>query len=199
MQKRYSSTNQTLHWLTALCMFAILPLAWVMTSMRHDAPPRDTLFAWHETLGLIVLLVTACRIVWRIFDGPPPYPARVARWESGLAHATYWLFFVVLLWMPVTGFLTASYGGHRIKLFDLVLTPTILPKDDAQHKLFDSLHLLGQWAVYALIALHLSAVAFHLIWSGTGVLGRMLPANATEPQEDCEPAAQHQPARSFIS
>lgn len=37
---RYSSINQALHWLTALCMFAILPLAWVMTNMPTDAPSR---------------------------------------------------------------------------------------------------------------------------------------------------------------
>ena len=35
---------------------------------------------------------------------------------------------------------------------------------------------------YALIGLHISAVAFHLTWTKSGVLGRMLPAYATEPE-----------------
>src|ERR1700683_60915 len=168
MQRRYSSSNQALHWLTALCIFAVLPLAWVMTNMPLDAPSRATLFAWHETLGLIVLFFTVCRIVLRLYDGPPPYPAQVARWERHLAHATYWVFFFVLLWMPITGFLTASYGGHRINLFNMILTPVILLKDNSRAKSFTSLHLLGQWAVYVLIVLHLGAVAFHVIWAKTG-------------------------------
>lgn len=188
MQRRFSSINQALHWSTAFCMFAILPLAWVMTNMPLDAPRRAELFAWHETLGLIVLLITACRIVRRIFDGPPSYPASVARWERRLARATHWLLFLVLLWMPVTGYLTASYGGRQVKLFDAVLAPAILEKNDAQQKLFVSLHLFGQWAVYLLVALHLSGVAFHLIWTKAGVLGRMLPAHAAEPKEESEAA-----------
>lgn len=191
MQTRYSSVNQALHWLTALCMFAILPLAWVMTNMPTDAPSRAALFAWHETLGLIVLLVTAGRIVWRRFDGAPPYPATVARWERRLAHATSAVFFLALVWMPVTGFLTAAYGGHQVELFNFIQTPAILPKDVGRAELFTFLHLAGQWAVYALVALHLSAVAFHLIWSKAGVLGRMLPADATEPKHDRRPVSNH--------
>ena len=143
MQKRYSPINQTLHWVTALRIFTILPLAWVMTNMPRDASSRADLFAWHETIGLVILFITGCRIVRRIFDGPPPYPARVARWERGLARATHWLLFLVLLWMPITGYLTASYGGHRVKLFDVVLAPALLPKNDEQQKLFVSLHLFG--------------------------------------------------------
>jgi cytochrome b561 len=181
VQRRFSPINQALHWVTAICMFAILPLAWVMTNAKPGTPLDEALFNWHKTLGVIVLLVTAFRIGWRFIDGPPPYPPAVARWEQVLAHAAYWLFFAVLLWMPVTGFLTSYYGGHPIKLFNLIPTPPLLPKDETRAKVFDSLHLFGQWAVYGLIALHLSAVAVHLMWRKDGVLGRMLPAYATDP------------------
>jgi cytochrome b561 len=188
MQPRYSAINQAVHWITALCMFAILPLAWVMTNAKEGSPFSEALFNWHKTLGGIVLLVTLFRIVWRLVDRPPPYPPIVAAWDRTLAHVVYWLFFAVLVWMPMTGFLTSAYGGHPTKLFNLVPTPQLLPKDKNLGELFGALHGLGQWAVYALIVLHLSAVAFHLIWGRDGVLGRMLPANAAEPTAE-EPAA----------
>jgi len=181
MQPRYSRTNQALHWATAICMFAILPLAWVMTNAKEGTPFSSALFNWHKTLGGIVLLVTAVRIVWRFRDPPPSYPPAVAAWDRMLAHIVYWLFFAVLIWMPVTGFLTSTYGGHATRLFNLVPTPLLLPKDKDLSDLFGTLHSAGQWAVYGLIGLHLCAVAFHLIWRHDGVLGRMLPANAAEP------------------
>jgi cytochrome b561 len=181
MQPKYSPMNQALHWITALCMLAILPLAWVMTNAKEGTPFSTALFNWHKTLGGIVLIVTAIRIVWRFRDPPPPYPAAVAAWDRMLAHIVYWLFFAVLIWMPVTGFLTSTYGGHATKLFNAVPTPLLLPKDKDLSGIFGTLHGLGQWAVYALIGLHLSAVAFHLIWRRDGVLGRMLPPNAAEP------------------
>jgi cytochrome b561 len=176
--------NQALHWITVACMLAILPLAWVMTNTKEDGPYVATLFNWHKTLGAIVLLVTAFRIYWRFRDPPPPYPPAIANWERLLAHTVYWLFFAGLILMPVTGALTSYYGGHPTKLFDLIPTPQLLPKDKELSELFGELHLWGQWVVYALIAAHLGAVALHVIWRRDGLLGRMLPQNAAEPAAD---------------
>ena len=182
MQARYSATNQAPHWITAACMFAILPLAWVMTHAKEGTPYSAALFNWHKTLGVIVLVVTAIRIVWRFREPPPPYPPGVARFDQTLAHVVYWLFFAVLLWMPITGGLLTLFGAHPIRFFNLIATPQLVAPDRDLAALFGALHSAGQWAVYALIALHLAAVALHLIWSRDGVLGRMLPANAAEPR-----------------
>jgi len=201
MQSRYSKLNQALHWTTALCMFALLPLAWVMVNAKRG-PTTGSLFAWHETLGAIVLLVTVFRIAWRFVDGPPAYPPAVRIWERRLAHAAYWVFFAALIYMPATGFLTAELGGHRPRLFDALPTPLLLAPDKHQAALFAQLHLWGQWLIYALIALHLSAVAFHLTFRRDGVLGRMLPAYAAEPAgaaarpPDARPAPAYQAMRS---
>ena len=181
MQRKYSPLNQSLHWITALCMFAILSLGWVMVNAKEGTALSSALFNWHKTLGMIVLLVTAFRIVWRFFDKPPAYPPEVAAWDRMLANIVYWLFFATLLWMPITGFLSSAYGGHATKLFNAIPTPQLFAPDKQLGETFGGLHLLGQWAVYALIGLHLSAVAFHLIWGHDGVLGRMLPADAAEP------------------
>lgn len=182
MQPRYSNLNQALHWLTAACMVAILPLAWVMTNAdRHKLPGVNALYNWHKTLGGIVLLLTAFRIVWRFIDKPPPYPPEIAGWDRGLAHATYWLFFATLLWMPITGEVMTLYGTHPTVLFNIIPTPQILKPDEHMEAWWGVLHALGQWAIYGLILLHVSAVAFHLIWGHDGVLGRMLPSRAAEP------------------
>jgi cytochrome b561 len=181
MQPRYSPTNQALHWATAACVFAILPLAWVMTNTKANTPFHDALYNWHKTLGLAVLLITLFRIVWRLVDRPPPYPPAVAAWDKWLAQVAYGLFFLVLLGMPITGYLMSGYGHHPPVLFNLVPTPSVLPSDKPLAQLFGALHALGQWLVYALIGLHLSAVAFHLLYRKDGVLGRMLPAHAAEP------------------
>ncbi|HEY1750529.1 MAG TPA: cytochrome b [Caulobacteraceae bacterium] len=181
MQPRYSNLNQRLHWATALCVLAILPLGWVMVHAKDDWPFREAFFNWHKTLGAIVLLVTAFRIVWRFRDPPPPYPPLIAAWERVLAHIAYWIFFAALIYMPVTGFLTTTYGGHPTKLFNLIPTPQLLPKDQHLAELFGGLHLAGQWLIYLLIVLHLGAVAMHLMFRRDGLLGRMLPQNATDP------------------
>jgi cytochrome b561 len=183
MQARYSPLNQAMHWITALCMFALLPLAWVMVNVKPGAPFTGALFNWHKTLGAIVLIVTAFRIAWRFLDPPPPYPPAIAAWERAIAHAIYWLFLALMIFMPVTGYLSSAYGGHALKLFDVLPTPQLVGADKGLGQVFTALHLWGQWAVYALITLHLGAVAIHLIWGKDGLLGRMLPSSAAEPAQ----------------
>ena len=180
MKTRYSPLNQALHWITALCMFAILPLAWVMINAKAGSDIQHGTYNWHKTLGCIVLLVTVFRIGWRFVDGPPPYTARVAAWDRHLAHLVYWLFFAIMIWMPVTGFMESAYDGYPIALFNLIQTPEIFPKNDDIAHLYASLHRLGVWPVYGLIVLHLVGVVFHLVFARDGVLGRMLPAQALD-------------------
>ena len=81
MRLRYSNANQAMHWITVACMVALLPLAWLMLNIKRGAPVSAALFNWHKTLGAIVLIVTAIRIVWRFRDPPPPYPPAVAAWD----------------------------------------------------------------------------------------------------------------------
>jgi len=84
--------------------------------------------------------------------------------------------------MPAIDFLTSYNGGHPVKLFDLIPAPAFLPKDPGRSKLLGAWHLAGQWAVYALILPHLGAVTLHLVWRKSGLLGRMPPAHAAEPE-----------------
>jgi cytochrome b561 len=180
VQPRYSALHQALHWITALCMFAILPLAWVMTATEKMTPRIEAMFNWHKTLGMIVLGVTAWRIVLRFIDRPPAYSPPLAAWDKALSHATYGLFYLTLLWMPATGFVMSTSAGYPTKLFNLIPTPLLWGKNEKLAALFGQLHAYGQWAVYALIVLHLAGVAFHVIWARDGVLGRMLPAQTAE-------------------
>jgi cytochrome b561 len=180
MQARYSSTNQLLHWITGVCMLAIIPLAWVMTNAKHDTPGLGAMYNWHKTLGIIVLLLTAFRLVWRFIDKPPAYPPSVARWDRALAHATYGLFYLTLLWMPITGLVMSAFETHPTVLFNLIPTPQVFAPNDRLADQFGDLHALGQWAVYALILLHIAGVVFHLVVKKDGVLGRMLPAQSLE-------------------
>ncbi len=183
MQPRYSSLNQAIHWITALGMVAMLPLAWTMTALPDHDPHAGVLFTAHKTIGMLILALTVFRLAWRWIDRPPALPARVAAWDRWVAYATYVLLYAVLLVMPISGYAMGAGGEHPLKLFGVVPVPMILPHSKAIGELADNVHAYTQWAVYALIVLHLLGVAFHLIWGRDGVLGRMLPPFATEPAE----------------
>jgi cytochrome b561 len=181
MQARYSAVNQTFHWLTAILMFAILPIAWIMTSLGRDAPGREAWVTTHKTIGISILAITLCRMLWRIVDPPPPLPGAIGRWERVAAKTSYALLYVVLVGMPVSGYILSAAGGHPVELFGLFPIPPLVPHDETLGRSAATAHILGRWLVYALIVLHLLGVAFHVVLARDGLLGRMLPASALEP------------------
>lgn len=175
-RSRYTSTAQALHWLTVLLVLAILPVAWVVVSLPHG-PFRSWLFVVHRSLGVTILAVVAIRLAWRARHPAPCLPGGTPRALEWVGRLNHWLLYVLLLAMPVSGYLQSASGRpvSYLGLFDL----PALPENKAVDGIARSVHLLGQWGLYALVALHVLAAAWHVAVRRDGLLGRMLP-----PQDD---------------
>ena len=173
--RRYNATAQALHWVTALLMFIAIPLAWVMVSLPHGAPRRELFYSLHKSVGLTVLALVAFRLAWRASHPPPPSPSSLARWERAAGRVSHWLLYLILVGMPASGYVMSAAGGHRVTYFGLFTVPG-LPHNEAVAGIGYWLHVVtGQWAVYALIALHLLATVWHVAIRRDAVLSRMLP------------------------
>jgi len=172
---RYTPLAQALHWITALLMFSTVPLAWVMVNLPSTAHIADRLFTLHESIGLTILIIVAIRLIWRSRHPAPPLPSNFARWDRLLAQASHWLLYVILLGMPLSGYLMNAAGGYPIGFYWLFDVPG-LPKTPALANLGFWLHVvIGQWCVYVLVILHVTATAWHVAVRRDGVLERMLP------------------------
>jgi hypothetical protein len=73
----YSGSARFFHWATVLLLAAQYVIAWTMPDVHHDTQPIE-LIAWHLSVGMLILLLVAVRVVWRITH-PAPCAARVAR------------------------------------------------------------------------------------------------------------------------
>lgn len=172
---RYTAVAQALHWLTAILIFAILPIAWHMTMLPREAPTRETWFTIHKSIGLTVLALSVIRIIWRGLYPPPPLPSTMGRLEAGAAVLSHWLLYVILFAMPISGYLLSAAGGHPVSYFGLFEIPNIVPESKDVSHIAATIHIVGQWAVYALVVIHVAATAWHLIVPRDAVLERMLP------------------------
>ena len=173
--RRYNPTAQALHWITALLMFIVVPLAWVMVALPDDAPWGNTFFMLHKSFGLTILAIVAFRLVWRARHPAPPSPSTLAQWERAAARASHWLLYLILVGMPVSGYVMSAASGHAGTLFGLVPLPSLphsKPVSSAAHWVHVA---IGQWVVYALVVLHLLATVWHVVVRRDAVLGRMLP------------------------
>lgn len=173
---RFTPAAQALHWITAPLMAVVLVLGWYMKALPRDLPARQGWYDLHEATGVTILLITAARLLWRWAHPAPPLPGRMGAIERGLALASHVLLYLVLLAMPLSGYLLMMAKGHSLNYFWLFTVPQFVPSSDDLASVARTLHGFGHYAVVGLVALHVLATAWHVAVRRDGMLDRMLPA-----------------------
>ena len=169
MTAHYSRVAMWFHWTIAVLVIINLAIG-----LLHDAIGG---MPAHKAIGLTVLALTVGRVAWRLAHRPPPLPAHTPAWERGAAHATHWALYLLLLAMPITGWMMVSGAATRrpltwFGLFDLPYLPVGPAAGDAGH----AAHGLLGWLMLALVVLHIAAALRHWLILRDGVFGRMAPA-----------------------
>ena len=140
----------------------------------EDTPGSAVYFALHISLGLTAVLLIALRLMWRLSHSPAHLPSTLPSWHVKLSGLTHVLLYVLLLLMPMTGYLGAAFSGESVDFFGLPL-PGWAARDDGSKELFFTAHSFLAWALVALIAMHVLGALKHLIIDKDGVFGRMWP------------------------
>jgi cytochrome b561 len=169
---RYTLTAQALHWVTVFLILMILPVAWVMMSLP-EGPEQTRMLVFHRSLGVTIFAVVVLRLAWRSTHPAPPLPGDTSRVMELISQLTHWLLYALLLLMPITGYLQSA-DGRPVSYFGLFNLPG-LPQDKPLGDAAKVLHLLGQWAVYTLVGLHVGATVWHVAIRRDGLLNRMIP------------------------
>lgn len=172
---RYSTIHQVLHWSSAAIMFAIIPIAWIASSLPEESPPFDLWIGLHEGLGLAVLGLTSFRLFWRAYDRPPKLPAVIPILTRVAAHTVAWGLLIMMILMPLTGYLWTTGHAHDVRPFGLGPFPRVAFGIRALGDTAKTIHVAGQWLVYGLILTHLAGAVRHSLLEKNQLLLRMLP------------------------
>ncbi len=184
---RYSIGAIILHWLIAILIFLNIYQGLKMGSASGLA--KFMTFQNHKSVGITILVLSVLRLVWRLVNPPPPSAPGLAPWEKTLSHVTHWGFYVIMIGMPLTGWLAVSaspinlptllyriWGMPGIPWPHLPVVPH-LPLD--QKRIVESaavaVHSKMAWAAYILIALHIAGALKHQFFDPHPVLYRMVP------------------------
>lgn len=166
-----------LHWGLAVMIVGMIALGVVMVDMVGDPERQYGLFQAHKSIGLTILALMLVRIGWRLANPVPDEPATVPRWENTAARLTHWVFYALLLAMPVTGYLTAASSplGIPTMLFGVVPVPHLVGPDKELSETLAFVHENLARVLLALLVVHVGAALRHHLLLGDEVLTRMLP------------------------
>ncbi|MDZ5697358.1 cytochrome b [Chelativorans sp. M5D2P16] len=172
------------HWALAVLILGQIGLGLVMMRIADQRLAFD-LIQWHKSLGLLLLLLIALRLTWRLLNPQPRPPASLRRWERCASASVHLLLYAVFLALPFTGWalVSASVLGIPTLVFGLFLLPHLpVGVSEAGESFWRILHHLLAYTAIVLVAGHaLAALRHHLILKD-GVLKRMLrPARRTKP------------------
>ena len=171
----YGAGARAFHWITVALLAVIIPIGLVMADLPRGAL-QDTLFITHESLGLTVLGLTLLRFLWRLTHPAPPPSTDLSPLERKASGSVHILLYIVLLTMPVTGYLFVTFSGIAVHYFGLVEVPALVDKDKPFADLAKFVHINLQWAIYALAAMHIGAALHHHFGRRNDVLQRMIPS-----------------------
>jgi cytochrome b561 len=172
---QYDGIARTLHWLIVLLIVAQFLLGWTMPDIHRDTVP-DGLIAWHLKVGATIVAVMVLRVLWRISHRSPPedLPRAVAM----LSRATHVLLYVVLVSVPVLGWINASSRGWTVALPGGVPLPALSAKGASFGHAMGDVHGALAWVLLVLIAVHILAALFHHFVLKDNVMHRMVPWTA---------------------
>lgn len=169
----YTRTAIVLHWLIALLILVAFPLGVYM----HELPlsPRKLqLYSYHKWIGVTVMMLVAARLLWRIGHRPPaPLPG--PRWQLAAAQAVHHALYLLLVAIPVSGWLMSSALGFTVVWFGVLPLPDLVGKDKALGELLKAVHETLNFTLLALVVIHVAAALKHHFVDRDATLARMLP------------------------
>tara|TARA_R110000868_G_scaffold40067_3_gene138870 strand:- start:452 stop:991 length:540 start_codon:yes stop_codon:yes gene_type:complete len=169
-QSRYDSVARLLHW-----VIATLVILNIIGGLAHDALEGIVnVMPLHKSTGITVFFLTVLRIVWRLVNPPPPLPSNMASWEKAASHATHASFYLLMVLVPLTGWIMVSAGTRPLDWFGLFPIPKFgVTKGDAIVGISGEGHEILAILFGVLALIHIAAALRHHFLLKDTILRRM--------------------------
>ncbi|MFM0342192.1 cytochrome b [Paraburkholderia fungorum] len=166
-----------LHWSMAFLIIGLAALGLYMVTLPDVGfnTKKIMLILFHKEFGLLVLVLLAMRLAWRLTHVLPQLVVNLPDWQKIAARFVHLCFYALMFALPITGWLMSSAAGIPVSFFGLFTLPDFLPHDDY---LFQRLISIHKWLGYMLIlfiSVHVGAALMHHFILKDDTLRRMLP------------------------
>jgi cytochrome b561 len=176
--ERYTSVAKTLHWLIAAIIIVQIPAGFIMHNLAFSET-KYTMYQLHKSFGLVVLALSLVRLGWRLTHRAPALPSHMKVWERVAARFTHVAFYVLIIAIPLTGWLmvSASPLGIETKIFYVVPVPHWpVPVGEAAESFWIETHEILAKITIGLLVLHVAGALKHHLVDKDSVLLRMAPS-----------------------
>jgi cytochrome b561 len=171
---RFGFTSRMIHWTMAILFLSLIPIGMFASMIPEDAWFRNHYYVVHKTIGVLIFVLLLMRLFWNSRSKRPELDASLKPAERKWAHRVHILLYVLLLAMPVTGYVMTSYHGYPTFFFAWELQP-LWGESDA-YIIWGTFHkYILPYLLYIILGAHiLGALKHHFIDRHTTALKRMV-------------------------
>lgn len=173
MPDRYDAVARALHWIMALWLAGMVGLGFYATSLTFYDPLYHKALNGHRAFGVIAFLLALIRLGWRLTHPAPPLPVGMPAWEVKAAHVTHGLLYLLMLALPVTGYLVTTADGRGVDLFGWFQIPALLPPAKGREEIMGVIHLGLGITLVLLVLGHVAAALKHQFIDRDHLIRRM--------------------------
>lgn len=170
----FGTPARWLHWLTFLLLLGSFGLGLTMVELAVS-PQKLKFYSWHKWIGVTVFFLALLRLGWRSINVQPGYPEHMLPWERNAARLTHWLIYVLLLAIPLSGWLMSSALGFPTVYLGIWQLPDLVAKNKPLGEALKIVHYTLNKTLLVAVGLHVAAALKHHFVDRDQVLRAMLP------------------------
>ncbi|WP_341793843.1 MULTISPECIES: cytochrome b [unclassified Rickettsia] len=170
-ENSYGLITKLFHWIMTVIIIIMIIVGFVMGDLA-DQQQNLQLYALHKATGILVLSLVIVRLLWKFYNASVALPLDLPNWQKKAATININLLYILMLIMPVSGFLMTILANHDIDFYGLFTIKSFM-QDKQTAKIFKKIHESCALIFSALIILHILAALYHHFIRKDNVLKRM--------------------------
>lgn len=174
----YSPTARRFHWSVVALLALQFPIGLAMVYRGGKLNIWDgltnNLYSSHKLIGMILLLVVVLRLGYRLVHGAPADEPTLEAWHRIASAINHWGLYVLLIVVPVLGWLGVSYYP-ALDVFGVLKLPGLVAANQKTAEVVFQYHGLAAFLLFAFAGMHVGAALYHYLIRKDNVLARMIP------------------------
>ncbi len=170
----YGSIAKLFHWSTAFVVICLIIIGFNLSNFNLSF--KFTAYMLHKSTGILILAISILRAIWMMMNPKPKLPTGTPFWEIFTSHFIHFSLYVLLIAMPLSGWVMSCAMGHPPKFYGLFSLP--LPGVPINLELAQTMrtaHYVIGWCLIIIISIHVLAAFKHHLIDNDDVLRKMLP------------------------
>ena len=166
----YGFISKVLHWLSATLLLIQIPLGFYLVDLDFG-DERLNLENLHIIFGLSIFYLVIIRLLSKIFNPTPKLGPSIFKGQKFIAKMNHSLLYVAILSITLSGILKKLFNGETLVIFfkEIKIQDNFELADQ-----FYNIHILSNYAIIALISIHIFAVIIHKLFFNENLLKKIL-------------------------